>query len=84
MNQVVAEVAAHCRNLDVTDWDKVIAGHDGLLPDDGVHLGPAGARVYAGIVAQALFALQGRGVWRWRDPLPLGRRASVAVCLELL
>ncbi|MFE7295489.1 acyltransferase family protein [Streptomyces sp. NPDC057579] len=59
VNQAMDEVASHHRNVVVADWNKAITGHDNLLTDDGVHPDPAGARVYADTVAQALTAFPG-------------------------
>ncbi|AXE83724.1 acyltransferase family protein [Streptomyces sp. Go-475] len=54
VNTAVRETAAAHPNVVVADWDRAVRGRDDLLADDGVHPGPAGARLYAGTVARAL------------------------------
>ncbi|MEU3935969.1 acyltransferase family protein [Streptomyces sp. NPDC029044] len=54
VNTAVRQTAAAHPNVVVADWDRAVRGRDDLLADDGVHPGPAGARLYAGTVARAL------------------------------
>lgn len=54
VNSDIREVAAQHRNVVVADWDRAVRGKDDLLADDGIHPGPAGGRLYAKTVAQAL------------------------------
>ncbi|GAA2590522.1 acyltransferase family protein [Streptomyces tubercidicus] len=57
VNQAIKSVAARHHHVAVADWDKAITGHDDLLADDGVHPGPAGAKIYAETIASALATL---------------------------
>ncbi|WP_416972177.1 acyltransferase family protein [Streptomyces sp. 4F14] len=54
VNTAIRQTAAAHPNVVLADWDRAIQGKDDLLADDGIHPGPAGGRLYAKTVAQAL------------------------------
>jgi peptidoglycan/LPS O-acetylase OafA/YrhL len=55
-NQVMADAARNFRRVVLANWFGAIAHRTGLLWPDGVHPQPAGARLYARIVAAAVRA----------------------------
>ena len=54
VNAVLASAARQYRDVMLADWFTVIRDRTGLLWDDGVHPRPAGAVVYARMVAAAV------------------------------
>ncbi|MDX3354380.1 acyltransferase family protein [Streptomyces sp. ME01-24h] len=54
VNTAIRQTAAAHPNVVLADWDRAVQGKDDLLADDGIHPGPAGGRLYAKTVAQAL------------------------------
>jgi hypothetical protein len=53
-NRVLAQQAAASPNLAVVDWDKLVTSGQAPVAGDGVHATPAGYRVRAAAIAQAL------------------------------
>jgi hypothetical protein len=53
-NRVLARQAAASPNLAVVDWDKLVSSGQAAVAPDGVHATPAGYRVRAEAIAQAL------------------------------
>ncbi|SIS92628.1 acyltransferase family protein [Alicyclobacillus vulcanalis] len=54
VNQTLAEVAATYPHVVLVNWYQASAGHPEYFWQDGVHLNPTGAMVYAKLVAQAV------------------------------
>ncbi|MDC0773196.1 hypothetical protein [Streptomyces sp. HD] len=54
INTAIRQAAEAPPNVVLADWDRAVQGKDDLLASDGIHPGPAGARLYAKTVAQAL------------------------------
>ncbi|MCL6452939.1 MAG: acyltransferase family protein [Alicyclobacillus sp.] len=57
VNQTDAAVAADLPNVTLVNWYAASANENGYFAPDGVHLNPAGAEVYARLVAQAVAKL---------------------------
>ena len=55
-NEMLAEAVARYPQAVLVDWNAASAGRPELFWHDGIHLRPAGARFYAGLVAQAVKA----------------------------
>jgi hypothetical protein len=58
----------------VIDWVRWAAGHGGWFSDDGIHLGPEGAKGFAQLLAASLRRVELRGreqPERRTDPLPV-------------
>lgn len=53
-NAALAAGAARYANAVLVDWYGASAGNPSLLYDDGIHLRPEGATLYASLIAQAL------------------------------
>lgn len=53
-NAVFADGVARYPNAVLVDWHGASAGNPGLFWDDGIHLRPEGANLYASLIAQAL------------------------------
>jgi peptidoglycan/LPS O-acetylase OafA/YrhL len=56
VNAVLDAAARHTAHVSLADWHSAIAGHTGLLWQDGIHPRPSGARVYARVVVAAIQA----------------------------
>jgi peptidoglycan/LPS O-acetylase OafA/YrhL len=56
VNAVLDAAARHTAHVSLADWHAAIAGHTGLLWQDGIHPQPSGARVYARVVVAAIQA----------------------------
>lgn len=54
VNSAIRQAAEAHPNVVPADWDRAVQGKDDLLASDGIHPGPAGARLYAKTVAKAL------------------------------
>ncbi|WP_206830271.1 acyltransferase family protein [Alicyclobacillus fructus] len=54
VNQTLAQVAATYPHVVLVNWYQASAGHPEYFWQDGVHLNPTGAMVYAKLVAQAV------------------------------
>lgn len=54
VNQTLAEVAATYPHTTLVDWYTASAGKSQYFYDDGVHLNPTGAEVYAKLLANAI------------------------------
>ncbi len=54
VNDTINAVAAEDNRITVVDWYSASKGQDSFFATDGVHVNPAGARVYATIVAKAV------------------------------
>jgi len=52
-NGVIAAGVGRYPNAVLVDWHSASAGRPDLFWDDGIHLRPAGAAVYAGLIAAA-------------------------------
>jgi lysophospholipase L1-like esterase len=53
---MLAERVARYPNVVLVDWHAASADHPELFRPDGIHLRPAGARLYADLVAAAINA----------------------------
>jgi peptidoglycan/LPS O-acetylase OafA/YrhL len=53
-NRIIASGVAHYANARMVDWNAATEGRSDLFWDDGYHPRPAGARLYANLVADAL------------------------------
>jgi peptidoglycan/LPS O-acetylase OafA/YrhL len=51
VNDTLADVSTHYKNIHLVDWNSVAAGDPGLLREDGFHLTAAGAERYADLLA---------------------------------
>lgn len=54
-NSVISDVAQHYPNVIVVDWNGASSGRWELFWTDGTHLRPEGARLYADLIAAALY-----------------------------
>jgi peptidoglycan/LPS O-acetylase OafA/YrhL len=54
VNRVFAAAARHDKRVVLANWKRVIAGRTSLLWEDGIHPRPAGAPLYANVVARAV------------------------------
>ncbi len=54
VNDTINTVAAEDKRIRVVDWYSASKGQNSFFATDGVHVNPAGAKVYATIVAQAI------------------------------
>ncbi|MCL6596995.1 MAG: acetyltransferase, partial [Firmicutes bacterium] len=70
VNAMLADAAASHRNVRLVNWYGASAGHGQDFWPDGVHLDPAGARLYAGLVARALRAWLASPEPNRRPPAP--------------
>jgi hypothetical protein len=55
-NAVIASGVSRYSNTALADWHAVSAGRPDLFWDDGIHLRPEGARLYASLIASVLAA----------------------------
>jgi peptidoglycan/LPS O-acetylase OafA/YrhL/lysophospholipase L1-like esterase len=73
-NQVLAAAAREYANVVLANWYAAIEHHTNLLWGDGVHPRPAGAPLYAGVVAAAVQATRGVAAAAtaapWPPPMP--------------
>jgi hypothetical protein len=53
-NAVLSQGVSRYGNAYVIDWHSIVEGHDELFAADGVHIAAAGARLYAGLVVDAV------------------------------
>jgi len=53
-NSAIASAAARYANAGVVDWKAASAGRPELFWDDGIHVRPAGAALYAQLIASAV------------------------------
>jgi peptidoglycan/LPS O-acetylase OafA/YrhL len=54
VNRVLASSTWHKPHVTLANWDAAIGAHPGLLWSDGIHPQPAGGRLYASVVLNAL------------------------------
>lgn len=54
VNAILTEFARQEREVELSNWHDAIQPHLDVLADDEIHMGPAGARIYAGALADAL------------------------------
>lgn len=54
VNQILAEFARSEREVELSNWHDAIQPHLDVLANDDIHMGPAGARIYAAALADAL------------------------------
>jgi peptidoglycan/LPS O-acetylase OafA/YrhL len=54
VNQLLAEFARSEREVELSNWHDAIQPHLDVLANDDIHMGPAGARIYAAALADAL------------------------------
>ncbi|MFZ2963866.1 MAG: acyltransferase family protein, partial [Rhodoglobus sp.] len=54
VNQILAEFARSQREVELSNWHDAIQPHLDVLANDDIHMGPAGARIYAAALADAL------------------------------
>lgn len=55
-NKVIAQGVARYPNTTMVDWKGISAGQPSLFTKDAIHLQPAGMRLYARLIAQAIVA----------------------------
>lgn len=55
-NAIIGAGVARHRNAVLADWQALAGGRPDFFAADGIHLGPAGAQAYAGMVVSALAA----------------------------
>lgn len=53
-NRMIYMIAPHYKNVRIASWRDASAGHSSYFTPDGVHLTPAGGKVFAKIIQQAL------------------------------
>ena len=54
VNETLTSFARSYRNVEIADWHDVVQPHLGELNHDQVHFGGAGARLFTGVIDDAL------------------------------
>jgi peptidoglycan/LPS O-acetylase OafA/YrhL len=53
-NAMIRALAVHHRNVAIADWHAISAKYPAIFAGDGIHVGPAGAKIYAAMLIQTI------------------------------
>ena len=74
-NKMITALAAHHHNVAIADWHTISAKYPGIFAGDGIHVGPAGAKIYAAMLIQTIGSFGAPKAPAKAPPVPSGGSA---------